>query len=285
MAPSQVSREKRPCAARASPSGRDCRILNGEFDGRRRRYSGRRQNGFQFSRSDHRVDFRNVLTNLVAETLHQAARDHQLPGAAVGLVLGHLQDGVDRFLLGAGDERAGVDHDHVGVFGAGDQLRPRPAASMPIMTSLSTRFLGHPRLTKPTLVARGGRRVLQLQVASSSGTDKVFVGMQSIDFNTLARLAPGAQSRYQTSIGFRGFQSAAARANLNRHRQGNFAGGEMTRTLFSAAILVSLVTSDIGRERPGKNELTGIIGRTFVSDQGVNGIPAPDTHSSLREAA
>ena len=84
----------------------------------RRRDSGGRQNGFQFSRSNDRVHFRNVLLNIVAETLHQAAGDHQLPGAPGGLVLRHFQDGVDRLLLGAGDERAGVDHDHVGFFGA-----------------------------------------------------------------------------------------------------------------------------------------------------------------------
>jgi hypothetical protein len=50
----------------------------------------------------------------------------------------------------------------------------------------------------------------------------------------------------------------------------------MTRTVFSAALLVSLLLliSDAAAQ---KNELTGIIGRTFVSDQGVKGIPAPDT--------
>ena len=85
---------------------------------------GCRENSFQFARANHRVNFRNVLLNLVAETFDQAARNHQFLGAAGGLVLGHLQDGVYRFLLGAGDKRAGVDHDHVGFFGAGDQCRP-----------------------------------------------------------------------------------------------------------------------------------------------------------------
>jgi hypothetical protein len=52
----------------------------------------------------------------------------------------------------------------------------------------------------------------------------------------------------------------------------------MTRTLFSATFLVSLVvlaSAALGEE---KNELTGVIGRTFVSDQGVTGVVAPDTN-------
>ena len=54
-------------------------------------------------------------------------------------------------------------------------------------------------------------------------------------------------------------------------------GGEMKRTLFSVAVLASLVLPDFGCQRPEKNELTGIIGRTFVSDQGVTGISTPGT--------
>ena len=88
MAPSQVSREKRPCSARASPSARDCRILNGEsVAGLPWRYPGGGQNGFQLSRPDYRIHFGNVLTNIVAESFHQAARDHQFLGASLGLVL------------------------------------------------------------------------------------------------------------------------------------------------------------------------------------------------------
>src|SRR5262250_465803 len=54
--------------------------------------------------------------------------------------------------------------------------RSAPACeSMPIMTSLSTRFLGQPRLTKPTLGADFG--------ASATATVEGFDGMESIDFN------------------------------------------------------------------------------------------------------
>ena len=51
----------------------------------------------------------------------------------------------------------------------------------------------------------------------------------------------------------------------------------MVRTLFSVAFLVSLMVLTSGAAAEDKNELTGIIGRTFVSDQGVIGIVAPDT--------
>ena len=51
----------------------------------------------------------------------------------------------------------------------------------------------------------------------------------------------------------------------------------MARALFSVAVLVSLgilVSAVVAQEN---NELTGMIGRTFISDQGVIGIPATDT--------
>src|SRR4029077_16957835 len=64
--------------------------------------------------------------------------------------------------------------------------------SRPIITSLSTRFLGQPRLTKPTRVGAAGTAVAD-SVAFWSGTDRVFVGMQSIDFNTFAGLLRGCQ--------------------------------------------------------------------------------------------
>ena len=45
--------------------------------------------------------------------------------AAAFLVLGHLEDGVDRLLLRLVDEGAGVDHQHVGGRGIARQLMPR----------------------------------------------------------------------------------------------------------------------------------------------------------------
>lgn len=49
----------------------------------------------------------------------------------------------------------------------------------------------------------------------------------------------------------------------------------MKRTLLSAAVLVSLVGLISGARAQEKNELTGLIGRTFVSDQGVTGTSTP----------
>lgn len=49
----------------------------------------------------------------------------------------------------------------------------------------------------------------------------------------------------------------------------------MKRTLLVAAALVSLASLMPGANAQEKNELTGVIGRTFVSDQGVTGTSTP----------
>jgi opacity protein-like surface antigen len=49
----------------------------------------------------------------------------------------------------------------------------------------------------------------------------------------------------------------------------------MKRTLFLAAVLGSLAGLISGAHAQEKNELTGLIGRTFVSDQGVTGTSTP----------
>jgi hypothetical protein len=49
----------------------------------------------------------------------------------------------------------------------------------------------------------------------------------------------------------------------------------MKRTFFWAAVLGSLATLIAGASAQEKNELSGLIGRTFVSDQGVTGTSAP----------
>jgi hypothetical protein len=59
---------------------------------------------------------------LIAEAFDKASRDHQLLRLASSLVACHFQDRVHRFLLRAIYERAGVDHDDVGVFGAAGQF-------------------------------------------------------------------------------------------------------------------------------------------------------------------
>ncbi len=106
---------------------------------------------FEFAGADDGVDFRDVLLDLVAVALDQAAGDDDALGfsAVLFLVLHHLEDGVDRLLFGGVDEAAGVDDDDLSVFGSGVSSAPL-WWSMPIMTSESTRFLGQPSETKPT---------------------------------------------------------------------------------------------------------------------------------------
>src|SRR3974390_225398 len=53
-----------------------------------------------------------------------------------------------------------------------------PCESRPIMTSLSTRFLGQPRLTKPTFWGAAA-----LSGGSSRATESGFTGMESLDFS------------------------------------------------------------------------------------------------------
>ena len=81
-----------------------------------------RRDLLQLIGADDRVHFRHVLPDVAAIALHQAAGDDQLLRAAGLLVLGHLEDGVDRFLLGGIDEAAGVDDEDVGIGGMRRQL-------------------------------------------------------------------------------------------------------------------------------------------------------------------
>ena len=77
---------------------------------------------FDLAGADDRVHFGNLLANLVAKALDQAAGDDQALRAAEFLVFGHLQDGVDGFLLRRLDEAAGIDDEHVGFVGARRQF-------------------------------------------------------------------------------------------------------------------------------------------------------------------
>ena len=71
----------------------------------------------EFVGADQGVDFGHFCADVAAIAFHQAAGDDQLLGAADLLVLGHLQDGVDRFLFGGIDETAGVDDQDIGLIG------------------------------------------------------------------------------------------------------------------------------------------------------------------------
>ena len=58
--------------------------------------------------------------------LCQASGNEQLFQITFGLVGGHLQDGVDGFLLDGIDEAAGVHKDYVRLGGIGDDLDASP---------------------------------------------------------------------------------------------------------------------------------------------------------------
>ena len=66
-------------------------------------------------RAEDRIDLGDLLLQLGAVALGEAAGDDQAAAGAVLLVLRHLEDGVDRLLLGRIDERAGIHHEDVGV--------------------------------------------------------------------------------------------------------------------------------------------------------------------------
>ena len=100
------------------------RMLNGEGKAGAAGCNARRfENRFQLAGADHRVHFRNVLADLVAVALHQAARNDQLGGTAFGLVTRHFENGVDRLLLGRIDEAARIDDQDLGVFRPRSQAR------------------------------------------------------------------------------------------------------------------------------------------------------------------
>jgi hypothetical protein len=58
------------------------------------------------------VHFGHLLQNLLPKSFDQASRDNQFLGRSKFLVLGHLQNGVDRFFLRGFDEAARVHHEH-----------------------------------------------------------------------------------------------------------------------------------------------------------------------------
>src|SRR5262245_8830130 len=68
----------------------------------------------QFPRTQQRVNFRNFPAKLLAVTFGEAAGDDETRALAVALLLRHLEDRVDRFLLGVVDERARIHDEDVG---------------------------------------------------------------------------------------------------------------------------------------------------------------------------
>ena len=73
---------------------------------------------------DDGVHLGHVLQDVAPVALDQAPGDDQALRPAHLLVLGHLQDGVDRLLLGGVDETASVDDQHLGLVRMGGELMP-----------------------------------------------------------------------------------------------------------------------------------------------------------------
>ena len=69
------------------------------------------------ARAEEVIDLGQVRRELFRVALREAAGDDELLARARVFVAGHLEDGVDRLLLGLVDEAAGVDDDHRCVFG------------------------------------------------------------------------------------------------------------------------------------------------------------------------
>ena len=76
------------------------------------------QDIFELAGSHQRIDFGNLLEDLIAIALNQASGHDQFFGHAEFFVFGHFQNRVDRFFLRRGDEAARIDDQDVGFFRA-----------------------------------------------------------------------------------------------------------------------------------------------------------------------
>src|SRR5277367_4727498 len=78
----------------------------------------RSQDLLQLARPHYRIDFWNVLPDLVPVALHQAPGHDQPPRPAArpvrSLMLRHFEDSIDRLLFGRIDKRAGIDDQDFG---------------------------------------------------------------------------------------------------------------------------------------------------------------------------
>src|SRR6266568_8317091 len=96
---------------------------------RLRTEAGRLEDGLQFASPHDSIHLWNILADLIAVPLHQAARNDQpLSLAAIcNLVLDHLQNRIYRLLLGRVDKTTGVDDENLRVLGTRGKL---PASAM-----------------------------------------------------------------------------------------------------------------------------------------------------------
>ena len=85
-------------------------------------HSRGRQDTVEFAGPDHRIHFRNVFLNFVAKALDQATGHNQLLGVSPRLQAGHIQNGINRLLLGRVNEGTGIDDDNVSILSLGSQV-------------------------------------------------------------------------------------------------------------------------------------------------------------------
>ena len=84
----------------------------------------RGHNAIQFIGANQRIHFRQLLFDLAPVALHHATGHHQTLRPPELLVLRHLQNRVDGFLLCRVNKRAGIDDNHVRFIGTGCQFMP-----------------------------------------------------------------------------------------------------------------------------------------------------------------
>ena len=149
MAPSQPSREKRPCTSRALPSAREVRILKGEVDcgGGATPAAARIFSSSPVPTTASTSGIFLRISSRKRSTRHPAttnflARPWFLSFAISRIVLTDsccalsMKEQVLTTMMSASSARG---------------VKSAPAwVNMPIITSESTRFFGHPRLMKPT---------------------------------------------------------------------------------------------------------------------------------------
>jgi hypothetical protein len=87
--------------------------------------TSRLQNRFELTRTHDRIDFRDLLANLVAKALHQAACNHEFLYSARRFPPCHIEDRVNRFPLRPINERTRVNDDYICVLGLGGKFYAR----------------------------------------------------------------------------------------------------------------------------------------------------------------
>src|ERR1700730_13916408 len=149
-------------------------------------------------------------------------------------------------------------------------------ASRPIMTSLSTRFLGHPRLTKPTFCRRCGpptSAVVTLEwiAGSFNGMESTILasGTHLLGGYLCLRRAPSKAPLKIAPVDSKVSPPCYAGPLTNKcccHSR----GGDMSwKQLWISALAVVALVSSLASAQDDKNQLSGIVGRTFISNEGI----------------